>query len=235
MELAQSWPTVWRTLRAYSSSMDMLLAEDLLLLLLDDDSGKLSGTSYLDNGIGGALLMELAMAGCVELKKGAGKLARAKVVAVDAPSPVDPLLVESMVLVRAKERTAKDLVTRLGKKRRDLLLDRLRQRGVLTEQEDRLLGLIPRRRWPTVDATHERGVRRDLGDLLIRGVRPEPRTAALVAVLSALDLAHKVIDLEGLSARDVRERAKQAAEGDWAAKAVRDSIAAAQGAVAAVA
>jgi hypothetical protein len=36
--------------------MDMLLAEDPLLLL-DDDSGKLTGTSHLDAGIGGALLV----------------------------------------------------------------------------------------------------------------------------------------------------------------------------------
>ena len=57
------------------------------------------------------------------------------------------------------------------------------------------------------------------------------RTAALIAVLSALDLAHKVIDREGLPARELKKRAKEVAEGDWAAKAVRDSIAAAQAAM----
>jgi hypothetical protein len=113
--------------------MDMLLAEDPLLLL-DDDSGKLTGTSHLDTGIGGALLVELALDGFVEVRKGAGMLARAKVVATDVPAPADPVLAESLALVRAKERTAQDLVTRLGNKRRDVLLDRLRQRGVLCEQ-----------------------------------------------------------------------------------------------------
>jgi hypothetical protein len=211
--------------------MDMLLAEDLLLLLLDDDSGKLTGTSHLDAGIGGALLVELALDGFVEVRKGAGMLARAKVVATDVPAPADPVLAESLALVRAKERTAQDLVTRLGNKRRDVLLDRVRQRGVLCEQEDRVLGLIPRRRWPTVDATHEQAVRRELSNLLIRGDRAEPRTVALVAVLSALDVVPKVIDVEGLSGRNVRKRAKHIADGDWAAKAVRDSITAAQGAV----
>ena len=66
---------------------------------------------------------------------------------------------------------------------------------------------------------------------LLRGVTPTERTAALVAVLSALDLAHKVVDREGAPAREVKKRAKEIAEGDWAAKAVRDSIAAAQAAV----
>jgi len=122
-------------------------------------------------------------------------------------------------------------VPRLGKKRRDLLIGRLLRVGILEEREDRVLGLIPRRRWPTVDSTREDDVRRKLGDVLIRGARPEQRTAALVAVLSALDLAHKVIDREGLTAREVKKRAKEVAEGDWAAKAVRDSIAATQAAV----
>jgi hypothetical protein len=220
--------------RAYASDVDILLAEDLLLLLLDDDSGKLTAPTYLDTGIGGALLMELALAGCVELRQGAGRGARAKVVAIDAPPSEDPLLVESMAQVRAKERTARDLVARLGKKRREVLLDRLRQRGVLIEHADRVLGLIPRHRWPTVDSTHENAVRREIGDLLVRGGRAEPRTVALVALLSALDLAHKVLELQGLSGRDVRKHAKQVEDGDWVAEAVRDSIAATQGAVAAV-
>ena len=97
-----------------------------------------------------------------------------------------------------------------------------------------MLGLIPRTRWPAVDSTHEAGVRRELGDVLLRGVTARPSaTAALVAVLSALDLAHKVVDREGAPARDVKKRAKEIAEGDWAAKAVRDAVAAAQAAVAA--
>ena len=211
--------------------MTTLIAEDLLLLLLDDDSGKLTGTTYLDTGIGGAVLVELALGGWVEVVKGSGMWARAMVFSPDTRPPTDPLLAEALELVRSRERTAQDLVPRLGKKRRDMLLDRLRERGILEERDDRLLGLIPRRRWPMVDSTHEAAVRRDLGDVLIRGARPEERTAALIAVLSALDLAHKVVDGEGVPAREIKKRAKAVADGDWAAKAVRDSIVATQAAV----
>jgi len=211
--------------------MTTLIAEDLLLLLLDDDTGKLTGTSYLDAGIGGAVLVELALAGLVEVTKGSGLWARAKVRTTNAATPSDRVLAEALELVRAKERTAQDLVPRLGKRRRDVLLVRLRERGILEERADLVLGLFPRRRWPTVDSTHEAAVRRDLGEVLIRGARPEERTAALIAVLSALDLVHKVVDREGLSAREVKKRAKEIAEGDWAAKAVRDAIIAAQAAV----
>ena len=211
--------------------MTNLIAEDLVLLLLDDESGKLEHATYLDTGIGGALLVELALSENVSVVKDGGRWARAKIHVSSAPAPTDPLLVEALGLVAEKPRTAEDLVGRLGKKRRDLLLDRLRQRGILEEKEHLALGLIPRKRWPTVDSTHEAAVRRALGDALVRGATPSQRTAALVSLLSALDLTHKVVDREGLPARDLKKRAKEIAEGDWSAKAVRDAVAAAQAAV----
>jgi hypothetical protein len=211
--------------------MTTLIAEDLVLLLLDDESGKFANATWLDTGIGGALLVDLALAGNVEVVKGSGVWARAKVLPTPAPAPSDPVLHDALEVVAHKERTAQDLVARLGKRRRDQLLERLRERGILERREDRVLGLVHRRRWPTLDATHEAGVRRELGDALVRGARPEQRTAALVALLSALDLAHKVIDREGLPAREVKQRAREIAEGDWSAKAVKDAVAAAQAAM----
>jgi hypothetical protein len=213
--------------------MTPLIAEDLLLLLLDDESGKFTNATYLATGIGGALLVELALAGNVEVVKGAGLWARAKVLPTAAASPSDPVLLEALDVVAQKERTAQDLVDRLGRKRRDQLLGRLRERGVVEEREDRVLGLIPRRRWPTVDGTHEADVRRRLGEVLLDGTAPDERTAALVALLSALDVVHRVVEREGRPAREVKARAKEIAEGDWAAQAVRDAVTAAQAAVAA--
>ena len=52
--------------------MTTLIAEDLVLLLLDDESGKLTNTSHLDTGIGGALLVELALAETVTVVEGIG-------------------------------------------------------------------------------------------------------------------------------------------------------------------
>ena len=42
--------------------MAMLIAEDLLLLLLDDESGKLTNATYLDSSLGGALLVAAGLA-----------------------------------------------------------------------------------------------------------------------------------------------------------------------------
>jgi hypothetical protein len=48
-----------------------------------------------------------------------------------------------------------------------------------------------------------------------------------------MDLAHKVVDPDGLPRRQLKARAKAIADGDWAAKAVKDAITAAQAAMSA--
>ena len=210
--------------------MGTLLAEDLLLLLLDDDSGRLR-TSYADTVLGGALLTELALLGAVGVPEKTSVWRTAKVHATGTPV-ADPLLQEALAVVGRKDRSAEDLVTRLGKGRRDVLAQRLVERGILQRRDTRLLGIFPRRRWPTLDASHEQDVRRSVTQVLVEGAEPDQRTGALVALLAAIDRAHKVVDHEGLSSHEVRKRAKQIAEGAWAARAVRDAIAAATAATA---
>ena len=106
------------------------------------------------------------------------------------------------------------------------------ERGILERKESRLFGLLPRTRWPAVDRTHEQEVRRTLESVLVQYTTPDDRTGVLVAVLAAIDKAHKVV--HGLSNREVKKRAKEVADGDWAAKAVKDAIAETYTAIAAV-
>jgi hypothetical protein len=212
--------------------MRTLISEDLLLLLLDDENGKLTGTAYPQTVLGGAVLIELAATGAVEIEEKAGVWKAAKVAAA-SPAPDDDVLRAAYDLVAEKPRTAQDLVDRLGKGLKDQLADRLVERGILERREDKVLGLFPRTRWPAADSTHEEEVRRSLTAALVQGVEPDERTGALVALLSSIDRAHKVVDHDGMSSRDVRERAKEISEGAWAAKAVRDAISAATAAIAA--
>lgn len=209
----------------------MLIAEDLLLLLLDDESGRLESTN-LDAALGGALLVELALMGAVEVRKGDGIWARSKVhVRMDHPLPEDPVLAIALDQVAQRERTAQDLVTRLGKKLSDELLPRLAEKGIVERHDEKVLGLFPRTRWPALDSRHEEEVRRRLSDAVVAGAAPDERTAALISLVHAIDKAHKVVDARGLGRGEVRKRAKGIADGDWAAKAVKDAVSAAQGAM----
>ena len=199
-----------------------LIAEDLLLLLLDDATGK-PQTHQLETALGGAVLVELALAEAVTVSTEAkpSLFRQAKVWAEPGVEVGDPILADALRTVAEKERSAQDLVVRLGKGLSHTLCDRLAERGVLERHDDKLFGLIPRRRWPARDSSHEEDVRRALTDVLVAGVEPEPRIGALAALLYAVDRAHKTVPHEGLSNGEVRRRAKRVSEGQWAAVAVR--------------
>jgi hypothetical protein len=204
-----------------------LIAEDLLLLLLDDDSGK-AQTSQLETALGGAVLVELALLEAVTVgtRPRPTLWRQAKVSAEPGVQVEDVVLRDALRTVAEKERTAQDLVGKLGRGLTDTLCGRLANRGVLQRRDDKLLGLIPRTRWPARDSSHEEDLRRALTDVLVAGAEPDERTGALVALLYAVDRAHKTVPHEGLSSREVRQRAKQVSKGQWAAVAVKDAVAA---------
>jgi hypothetical protein len=207
----------------------MLLAEDLLLLLTDDDTGRLlvSG-SEVDVALGGARLIELTMEGRVDLT-GEGEGRKGRLVVRDSTRLADPLLDEALDLVAAKQGKKPDTVVGpLGKKLRDRLYARLAEQGVLRSERGKVLGIFPTRKWPAADAAHERQLRAELEQALLIGLQPRERVAALVSLLHALGSVHKVVRPKdhAVSKRDLDRRAKEIAEGDWGSAAVRKAIAA---------
>ena len=207
-----------------------LIAEDLLLLLLDEESGKVAASDHTEVALGGALLAELAILGAVTVDERTSRF-RSPRVRVIGSVPDDRVLADAMALVGEKGRTAQDLVAKLVKGLVKNLADRMVDRGILERRESRLLGMLPRTRWPSADSTHEAEVKRSLTSVLVQGTTPDARTGALVAVLSAIDRTHKVVDHEGMSRRDLKKRAKVVSEGLWAATAVRDALQATNAAV----
>ena len=200
-----------------------LIAEDLLLLLLDDESGKVSAFDNVGLALGCAVLAELAILGVVEVDERTSRF-RSPKVRVTGPAPEDRVLADALDVVAEKERPAQTLVERLGRGLVQSLGDRMAERGILERRESKVLGLLPRTRWPAADTSHELEVRQALTSVLVRGTTPDPRTGALVAILVATDRAHKVVDRDGMSRRDVKARAKEVADGAWAATAVRHAI-----------
>lgn len=207
--------------------MSMLLAEDLLLLLLDDAKGTTSGlTVDARIPLGAAVLAELALDGAIEVDPEGARWRAPRIRATGRPV-TDEVLAGALAVVAQKPRTAVDLAGRIGTGLKERLGERLASVGVLERREDRVLGLFPRTRWPARTSTHEMEVR----DLLARGVAeggaPDARTAALIGILQALDRLAPTLGLHGPAARAAKRRAKELSKGDWAAKAVRDAVQAA--------
>lgn len=212
--------------RVANSNVDYmpLLAEDLLLLLLDDESGKpIVDGIRLPRVLAGAVLLELALAGTVTPDVDGSVVRKGRLVVRPDPAPDDPVLADATRrLADAKPMKPASAIEKLTKGLQDTLIDRIVDRGWLREERGRILGLFTTRRWPAVDESHERHVRAELRAALVDGLTPAPRTAALVSMLSAVSAASKVFP--DADKRAVNKRAKEIAEGEWAGAAVRQAV-----------
>lgn len=182
----------------------MLLAEDLLLLVTDDASGRLvSSGSQVDAGLGGANLVELTLLGKVDITGEQDQGKPGRIIVRDPAPPGDDVL----------------------------------DAALATPAQRRALGIFPTRTWPTQDPGHEAEVRQLVTQALVQPGAPEERTAAVIALLHALKCEHKVVDPRPyqLSRRQLRARAAEIAQGNWASEAVRKAIDEAMAAVATVA
>ncbi len=196
------------------------LPEEFLLLAYADDGTPLTDGTHLDNGLGGAVLLELALAGRVDVKD-------KKVVVTDRQPLGDPLLDDALARVTAEERGRRPghWVTRFAKDTRPRVLDRLVANGVLTTEKDRVLWVFPRTKYPSaqgVEPAVETEARQRMRAALLTGGAVEPRTAALCSLVAATELDRKVF--ADLDRKEVVARLKVIGEGAWAATAVKKSI-----------
>lgn len=206
----------------------MLICDELLLLAVDDASGKsiASGTN-LDAGLAAALLVELALTERISVAPAeAGWRDRGKISVINTSPTDDPDLDAVLAKLAEKDgQKVKNLISPMTWKPishglRDRRLARLVSQGVLTEERSKVLGL---RSHPTVDPEPEHEVRGRLRSALVDGLTPTERTVALIALLEATGILTKVVVTENKKA--LKARAKQLSDGDWAAKAVKDAIA----------
>jgi Golgi phosphoprotein 3 GPP34 len=206
----------------------MLLAEELLLLVTDDASGRLAvpGTQ-VDVALGGANLLELTLMHKVDLS-GPGDEGQPGRIIIRDPSPAgDEVLDTALATIIAHQGQRPSAVIRpLSKNLRRTLYRRLADRGVVRAERGKILGVFPARRWPAQDASDEAEVRRLITQALAQQTTPDTRTAAVIALVHALRYEHEIIDpqLYGLSRRQLRARAEEISKGDWAAETVRKAI-----------
>jgi Golgi phosphoprotein 3 (GPP34) len=206
----------------------MLLAEDLLLLLTDDDSGRtiVSGTE-IEPVLAGAMLIDLTLQRRLDVTDPGAGVKEGRLVVLDPTPTGEPLLdeaLEKVAQVGGKKPGA--ALGKLGGKLRPRLLGGLVDKGILREEKGRFLRLFPHSRWPAEDAAHEHETRSRIESALRSGLAGDERTGALVALLHAVRAVPKTFPPEttGLSKKETNANAKRISEGDWASAAVRSAI-----------
>ncbi|WP_433222614.1 GOLPH3/VPS74 family protein [Dactylosporangium sp. CS-047395] len=207
------------------------LADDFLLLALDDKGNNLAGDPGLDYGLAGAVLLDLMLAGRLDL-------AEQRVTVTDPAPTGDPVTDGALTRIAGagKPRKPDDWIQPLTDGLRAELLDRQVAAGVLRRDQDRVLWVFPRTRYASATGAEpaaETEVRRELAAALDGAGPVSARTAALLGLLQAVGLARKVFP--DRPAKELKARLDEIAAGNWAAEAVRQAIARIQALIATMA
>ncbi|MBT2611032.1 GPP34 family phosphoprotein [Streptomyces sp. ISL-87] len=210
--------------------MAVTLAEEIMLLSLDDDSGSIKQRQSAGWAVAGAILLELVLAGRVSI---AGKYLELTRVEPTGEQLLDSRLplIETWLRGRCKRRVT-DWLTKDQEKGVGATLESLRGRGVVGETEHKVLGVFPRRRHPEADGSVVRALRERLEAVVVMGAEPDERTAGLIALIHSARL-HRLA-FPGLSRPQVDARMAEIAAGQWAAEGVRAAIREMQAAVAVI-
>lgn len=195
--------------------MDEILTipQAFALLLIDPDGRRAVDAHRFDAALGGAVLADLALRGAVSL---AGK----QVALVNGAGTGDTVLDGTIGSIAAsgRPRSAKWWVARIGKRPlRDAVATSLVERGLLTAEQRKTLGLFTSTRYPERDGAPEVALRTAMADVLIERTAPTPYLAAVIGLLDATGTLERQFDL--VDRRVVA--AITSGDGDWASPAVR--------------
>jgi hypothetical protein len=198
------------------------IAEDLVLLLLDDESGR----SVVDAGrryraVGGAVLIDLVQRGRITVDVPKDKPHDARPRVRDATATGDPVLDAALAALGAKSMSLNWAVETIGHDCWKPLLDGLAAAGLLRREERGILGSLGGARWKSV-GEHESQVVGRIRAAVVDGAEPDGRTAVLVTLLHHVGAVTAV--LPGQDKDAVKARAAAIAEGSWAQPAVREAL-----------
>lgn len=202
----------------------MLIAEELILLALDDAGNMPQNVRTSRSSavvIGTALLAELALDGAVVSRKRIRQ--QPMLHAVPDRRPSSQPLREAYERVAEAPGTPLSLALPIGAGRFEQLAARLVSRGHLARQERAAFFAVPVT-WPVADRERKDALqRRVMGELLSESV-PEPRTGVLIAFMSVLNVVDQIPAPADTSPTALRRRAKAIAKDSWATPAVRAAL-----------
>ena len=209
--------------------MRLRFAEELMLLVLNEDSGGLSFVpdSHLNHALAGAVLMDLALERRIETDLNELMLLDAAPLGDDL---LDPALEEIAESAAAGEtRDAGWWVRRVAPSApgiRDRALARLVEAGILSSADEGEASLAPSvsrsRRYPTADGEAEQEIRLRIMRILFSHDIPDPRDIVIIALADACGLFEKILTSEEL--REVAERLSVVRRLDLIGRAVAEAV-----------
>ncbi|MFK4597639.1 GOLPH3/VPS74 family protein [Streptomyces pristinaespiralis] len=211
--------------------MAVTLGEEIMLLSLDDESGAAKDRQSAGWAVAGGILLDLVMAGRVSVDDGRVR------VTDQAPTGVallDGRLEQLAAWAGRRSRPPKvtDWLTKDHSKAVTATIESLRERGLVAQEQHKVLGLFPVKRYPEAGGAAERELRERLAAVVLEGGAPDDRTAGLVALIHSAKL-HRLA-FPGVPRKELSARMSEISEGQWAGESVRKAIRDMQAAMVAV-
>ena len=200
-------------------------AEEMVLLLLDDESGSFSHIPSwsMDYALAGGVLMDLALENRIDTDL-------ERLILIDGTPTGDTLLDPALADIAADvaaggERDARYWVEREAERAvaiRDECLRRMVETGILEEREERKLWVFRSQHYPVVDPTQEREVRRRIMDVLLSEEIPDPRDIVIIGLADATGIFKNMLSSKELDR--VSDRIEQVRRLDLIGQAMTQAI-----------
>lgn len=205
------------------------LAEELFLLAINEENGRLAST-YLNYGLAGAMLADLALLGRVRVGE------KRKLVVVDGTPTGDPLLDLGFVEILEAKRPAKllDWVNILAEKRFwKRVPESLIAKGILYREDKQFLWVFPYVAYPQKDASAKHWIKESLRSIALTSQRGETRRVILLSLCKACQMMNLIFtkDERRAAARRINELLRGEAFGEAVAKTLEEIQSAAAAAV----
>lgn len=192
------------------------IAEDLLLLLLDNASAQPGLDRARRNRVlTAAVLLDLAYAGRIRPAVDGEPIEPGRLVALSAPGPVDPVGAAAYDVLARQPLAPSTAIRRLRRHLPDDLVRHLEQTGHIRRIPLRSNGLGKAYAWPLTHRDRVTHARAALLATLFEHRPPAPATAAIVSLLHAVDGLGALLSLNDRGWRWVHARAGEIASGSW--------------------
>ena len=198
------------------------LMEELLLLALDDEKGKIlsSSSCALPYGLRGALLLELFLAEKIDIVD-------KKIVVIDKSNTGNEVLDNGLNIIDTyhKQKTVKFWITKLTSQMKELrkdLLNELITKGILEQQDKKVLWVIPATRYPTKNPVIENRVRKRIIGIVLHDEELDERSSMLISLINACELIKEVFPKDNL--KDAKKKIKTIIQDEKIGKAITSQI-----------
>jgi hypothetical protein len=195
------------------------IAEDLLLLLLDNASARPGlDRARRERVLAAATLLDLAHACRIRPAIDGESVRAGRLMVLNGPPPADRVLAPALQLLLRRPVSPATAIAKLRRETPAAVFAQLERDGQIRRvrlQGNGLSGIKPTYAWPLIDRTRVSRARAVLMAALFDEKRPDPATAAIISLLYMISGLGAVLSLNDRGWEWVLSRAGDIAGGGW--------------------